>query len=385
MNILITNHQLEDFAGTEISTYTLAKYLKKYHHQVTVYSKFTLSKVVAEFKQIGVDVITDINLIKNIKFDIAHIQHNISAYEVRNIFPNLPLIMWVHGIIPFLELPPIIDLNISKYFVNNQEIQKHLISLGIPKNKIIIVRNLIDTELFNETRPINKTPKNALIISNKITPDKELFIKKVLDKLNIKYYFVGKRFNIIPHHNLPQYINQADIVFTMGLGAMESMFCGRIPIIFDNQLTSGNDGMVTSSNFSKIMEHNFSGRAFNKIYNKQDLINEIKKYNYQDSKILKNKVLVLYDSNQQVKKIIDIYQKSISNYKYKPLSNVSQNILYHIINIISETKHHSYYNTIHNDTKTLAKLEENTINNITSSKFYHLWQLYTKIKVFFHK
>jgi hypothetical protein len=43
---------------------------------------------------------------------------NISAYEVRNQFPRLPLVMWIHGVIPYLEQPPFIDLNISKFLVN---------------------------------------------------------------------------------------------------------------------------------------------------------------------------------------------------------------------------------------------------------------------------
>jgi len=385
MNILITNHHLQDFAGTEVTTFTLAKYLRKNHHHVTIYSKYTLKRITCEFKAIGVSVINDLKLIKNQIFDIAHVQHNICAYEVRYYFPSLPMVMWVHGIVPFLEQPPCIDLHISKYFVNNQGGANHLLELKTPKSKIIIIRNIIDSETFFQTTPINNTINNALIISNKITLDKELFLKNILSKLNIKYQFIGKRFKIIPHSKIPRYINKADIVFTLGLGAMETMFCGRIPIIFDQQLVSGDDGMVTPDNFKAVMENNFSGRTYNKQFTKSELIKEIKKYSSNTGIILQQMAKSYYDADTQVRKIIDIYQDIITNFQPTSLTAENKMILSHIINIIFETNHFTYDNTIHTDTKILAKLEKDTITNITSSKFYKLWQLYTKIKVALHQ
>lgn len=365
MKILITNHHLQEYTGTEVSTLTLAKYLKKYGNEIIIYSKFTLDKITNNFSNIGIKVVKEIDEIKNEKFDIAHIHHNICAYEIRYNFPKLPIVMWIHGTIPFLEQPPIIDLNISKFLVNNYEIYNHLLKLGISKKKIIISRNLIDPEIFYKIQNINKVPQKALIISNKITKEKEEILINSLKELKIEYEIIGSRFKIIPNNNLGEYINKADIVFSLGLGIMESMFCGRVPIIFDYAY---DDGIVSPSNFEKLMKYNFSGRANKKIFNKQDLIKEIKKYNYNWGDQLLKKSNSYYNANKRIKDLIKIYEKSINEFRYK---KIDKTFLEHIYKLIKISRHYTYINNKYYFDKNLQNIEDK-LNKIEKSKIFKL-------------
>ncbi len=413
MKILITNHHLQEYTGTEISTLTLAKYLSKNKHEIVVYSKYLHQNLTDDFKKLKINVVNDLEIIKEEKFDIIHIQHNICAFEVKKYFPDTPLVMWVHGVIPYLEKPPFIDINISKFLVNNKEGFDYVNNLGVPKEKIIIYRNLIDSEKFYQTSKINIKPKRALIISNKITPEKEYLLKKVLERENIEYKFAGMRFECIPNHELINEINKVDIVFTLGLGAIESMFCGRIPIIYDCNL---NDGIVTSKNFDFLKEYNFSGRATKQIFNENDLTNEIKKYNKKDSLELKKLALEHYDAKLQVKRIENIYIDVIKNYKKKENTLEEKNIINNILEIVEVTKYFSGYNThkhsithiknlenelfiLKKDTKIIKRLTEknlkyiklkseinilnNKISQITNSKYYKIWRSYCYIKEIF--
>jgi len=385
MKILVTNHHLQEFTGSEISTFILSKYLKKAGHNVVIYSKYLNFNFTKQFENLGIRVISNLDIIHNEQFDIAHIQQNISAYEIRYYFPKLPFVMWIHGVLVFLELPPFVDLHISKFLVNNAEGCKFIQGHGIKEKDIHIIRNIIDSEIFFPTTKINKIPKKALIISNKITKEKELLLKKVLKNLKIKYTFVGKRFKNVPNYEIPKYINKADIVFTVGLGAMETMFCGRIPILYDYNFAPYDDGMVNINNFDTLKEFNFSGRATKNIFDEKALINEIKKYNYKEGEKLREKALRLYDATTQVDNIINIYKNVIENYKYTPLKKNIQDALSHIVNIIYATK---FYTTmwcqlenknIRLNFNNKLSILQTKLDTITSSKCYRIWRLYHRI------
>ena len=381
MKILVANHHLHEYTGSEVSTLTLCKYLSRKGHKVTVYSKYFSLPFINEFKQNNIRPVDNLEIIKNENFDIGHIQQNIPVYEVRNYFPRLPLVMWIHGIIPYLEQPPFIDLNISMFLVNNLEGKKYVEKkFHINPKKICIIRNIIDPEKFHSTTPININPKRALVISNKITHEKEEMIKKVLSKLKIKYKFIGSRFGQIPHSELIKYINQADIVFTVALGAMETMMCGRIPILFDYNYAPYDDGIVTKDNFDSLKEYNFSGRATKQIFDEEKLIQEIQKYKASSSKELQKLAKINYDAKHKINDFIKIYKQTIKNFKYQKLNTKEKQILFHINKIIYETKYYTKSNLYINKSCEQFEKIQSELKEIKDSKFFKLWPVYNHIK-----
>lgn len=415
MKILVTNHHLYQYTGTEVSTLTLSKYLKKRGHSVILYSKYLASELVSSLEEHGIKVTDDLSSLNNEKFDIAHVQHNICAYEVRHYFPDLPMVMWIHGKLPFLEQVPALDLNISYYLTINQNIYDFVLKQGINKNKLIIFRNLVDSEKFYPIKDISQAIKNVLVISNKLSNEKQKIIKNVFEKLNLKAVYIGLAFNNMkPNNQLINYINNADVVFTIGLGAMETMFCGRIPILFDENFTFFNDGIITTANFDILKEHNFSGRALERKMSINDILHDLKKYNYLEGVLLRKKALENYEANQQIDKIIEIYRNAIKKFKPVKFSELNNKIINQIVQSVQETKDYTTnilhikiinpqiqeiesikekYNLLeknfaknellHNE---ISHIKDNilelhiNLNKIKSSKFFKIWQKYNKIK-----
>lgn len=372
MKILVTTHHLLNLSGTEIFTQTLVNYLTRNKHDVILYSKYINKDIPFLFEK-SVKIVDNLELIKNEKFDIAHVHHNINAFEIRRYFPEIKIIFMSHGILPFLEQPPIPEIGVSKYLAVSEEVKNNLIeNYNINQKKIVIIRNLIDKNIFKETKNINKYPKKALVISSRIDTKSIKIIKKTCKKLHIKCDFVGKQNKVVSQIQLVKLINESDIVFSLGRGAMEAMFCGRIPIIFDYL---GGDGMVTPKNFSKIMAHNFSGREKNKKFSKKELIKEIEKYKPEYGKVLQEKALKEFEANNQIKKIINVYKESN---KQKINLKIYQKNANSINSIIWTTRHYSNISTLEYKTK-LEKIS-NELSIIKSSKFFKLWPLYCKLK-----
>ncbi len=139
LRVLLTNHHLLDYTGSEAFTYTVADFLKRAGHDVIVYSRY-VDKTGRRLRGIGVRVVQDIDEIAGEPFDVAQVHHNINAMEVRLRFPHLPMVMVSHGVLPFLEQPPVVDLKIARYLAVSEEVLENLLvqgrtgrlSLGLP-------------------------------------------------------------------------------------------------------------------------------------------------------------------------------------------------------------------------------------------------------------
>jgi len=371
MDILISNHHLTTYTGSEIFIYTISRFLKLKGHNVVVYSKF-INKMMPLFEMDKIKIIHSLSSIRNKKFDLAIVSHNINVYEVRYYFQKLPIIYLAQGTKPALEQPPLLNLNISLFLAISTDVAKNLYEKGVPKNKIKIFRNIVDENLFKPTKKINSVPKNALIISNHYDENKEKIIRSTLENLKIKYRFIGQGHQVIRPDYLPKEINEADIVISLGRGVINAMLCERIPIVFDY---FGADGMVTSDNFETLMKKNFSGRVYQYQYTTKDLINEINKYKASDGERLRKLAIKYYGAHSNIDKLVDlceIYKKDI----IKPLTKLQKYQLVLFINQIKETQRYTELSIKDQYNLTNIKL----LKKIKESRFYRIWRIYCTIK-----
>ena len=342
MKILITNHHLLDYAGSEIYMLNLTKGLKRFGHDIIVYSKF-IDKLKNDFKITGIRYTSDLDSIKNELFDIAHVHHNISAYEVRYHFSKLPILFLSHGSTPFLEKPPVIDLNIQQYGAVSKIVKDMLITCQVSPKNIKIMPNIVDETLFCPVGKISSKPKTALLLSSRIDEKREQAIRNACDSMGIQLRAVGLRFGWVPNKDLPKIINQSDIVFTIGRGVIETMMCGRIPFIYD---IHGGCGILTPKIFYKSLEYSFSGKYLGKNYSASEIVKEInKKYSNNLANDLQRLAISNFSINNNIPKIIKIYEHVIQTFKPKSV-NFFQ--LEHIINIIKNSVSYEYFYTKRN-------------------------------------
>ncbi|MEP0859895.1 MAG: glycosyltransferase [Ignavibacterium sp.] len=383
LNVLLTNHHLLDYTGSENYTFTLAKYLKKNNCNVYVYSKY-LDKTLEDFRELNIPVVENLEEIKNIPFDIAHVHHNINAAEIRYHFPNLPIVFLSHGVIPFLEQPPFLNIDIDQYLAVSEEVKDNLIKHNIPREKIIVLGNLIANDLFYPVRPINRLPKKLLVLSSKLNEEKKEIIDKACQKLKISVNYVGSMGKEVPQAELPDLINNSDIVISLGRGAIESMLCKRQVIVFDRD---GGDGLITPDNFEFISYNNFSGRAYKKHFNVEELMNEIKKYDPESSELLYNKVYYQHSVEIKIKYLIKIYQDVISNSKKVQINDNKK--IEDFLKSIEVTRQYSKISSERRYEKLIRNNQEITHdknNDLTSTKYLnHQNILYESLKILIKK
>ena len=368
MKILITNHHLQAYCGTEIFTYTIARALKNRNHDLYVYSPY-LGGISKEIIALGIPVVNDLRSLDK-DFDVAHVHHNILAYEVRNRFPELPIIFFSHGVKPYLEQPPPTEIGIVKYMAVSEEVKDSLINLGVFESKIGTFRNPVNENTFFPKKPINVTPKKALVISNYIDNITEKIIRNACSKLSIDLRFVGARFEIMPNDKIPEVINEVDIVITLGRGAIESMFCGRIPIIIDRWV---GDGMVTPKNFSDLIQSNFSGRYHGHKYTVSELCTEIKKYQQKYSEELRQLALEEFSVTSQTDKLLKIYEECLGM-NVPEINKANKRIISFFCKAIDRTR---------NSTQNITRKE--IISEIGGFRPYKMYRLLGKFRKLINK
>ncbi len=333
LKILITNHHLTGLTGSELLTLTLAKELSNQGHNVTIYSKFINNSNISEYQNF-INFIDDLESIKNKSFDIAHIHHNISAIEVRSVFPDLPMVFLSQGILPFLEQPLSIDLKFSRYLALSEEIRDNLFLYTKDRGKIPIVRNLIKVSEYFTSKLPNVKPQKALVISRNLDKEKEKIILDACKIANLELEFIGGRFGEVSQEEVKNKIENADIVFSLGRGAIQSMIANRGVIIYDYL---GGDGFVLPETFHEIKKNNFSGRRYKRNYTADDLVNEIKKYDYNKVLLVSSLAREIYSSENITKKLVNIYKEVINENIGESISEQNRTLIDEIRGIIKET------------------------------------------------
>lgn len=375
MKILLTNHHLINFGGTEAFTLELAKGLKQNGHKVVVYSKF-IGELAPLLTKEAIPYTSNLSLIQNQNFDLSHVHHNISALEIRNTFPNLPIFYLSHGAAHFLEQPPQLELNIALFGAVSEGIALNMNKSGIPRKKLVVFRNIVNEQHFYPKTAFNSRPKKALILSAKIDEKKETVIRASCKQLAIKATAVGGRFGEVPYRAIAGLIQKADIVFTIGRGVVETMMCGKIPVVFD---VFGGDGMVTPDNFALLMRRNFSGKSYKKNYTVRSLVKEIKKYDKNNPAALSRHSFEEFSTARQIPRIERIYKKTIALHKRKKINKA---ILDTYINTIKASV---YYQSRMGKSQLEMEYTRNKdrLDKITSSKFFKLYPLYEEVKKYF--
>ena len=267
--ILLTNIRMEHFSGTETFTYTLAKELEGRGYKVDVFT-FYPGKVSKDLFEI-----TPKNKDKRLRmdYDYIFINHNKCLEYLKDV--RGIKVLTCHGIFPDLEQPiPGADVYVSI----SDEVKNHLNELGYNSK---IIKNGIDCELFKPTSKINKKLTNVASICKGVKANE--IIKEACEKIGVNFKAIRNIENnkIIEVKNVEDYINEADLVVSLGRGAYEAMACGRAVIVFDKRDYMDKmigDGIITKDNVNEAVKNNFSGRRYEIEFDVNGLVDELKKY-----------------------------------------------------------------------------------------------------------
>jgi len=302
----MTNQQLLPWSGSDVCTYTIAKHLVGRGHEVTVLTaSLDTETILPRFEQAGVAVrVLGRNSLDG-PFDIIHAHHYPMAEAARVLCPETPMVYMSHGVIPELERPPRPETKVAYYLGVSEEVVENLrLKLrGTTAAPIGLFRNPVDSDLFRPTELLPEQPNSALLLSNRATPEVRAVISGACEMAGIPLSVVGGD-TLMSQDALPDMISRHSIVFSLGRGVIETMMCGRIPVVYDYL---GGDGMVTPGVVKEFAMSNFSGRRYGREFTATSLAAELTKYDRHCGQRLRDVAIAMFDAGRQIERLEKIY------------------------------------------------------------------------------
>lgn len=293
MKILITNHWLKKLGGSETFTYTLAGALVKAGHSVELFTNvhgLVSNRIATDF---NIPWVPDP---QTRHYDLILANHNTCVKQVaRN---KAKIVQTCHGTTPKLEQPSTFA---NEHVSISTEIAEHLTKLGFHSH---VIRNGIDCNRFKPTRAINARLKTVLSLSH--SDELNNILAPMFARYRIKLITLNKFKN--PVWDIENYINQADLVITLGRGAYEAMACGRPVLVLDKRKYQAllGDGLLTPDNIDHSSHYNCSGRAFRLNDISQMIDGAISNYNPEMQSWCRDYALKKLNMSVQINKYLDL-------------------------------------------------------------------------------
>lgn len=374
--ILLTTNHLFGWTGSETLLLTLIESLLERGCRLTVYSRHWNPEWLDHHFDHRVRLTDNLETVSQQYFDLSHVQHNSCLVDVRAAFPSLPVIFSSLGVLPFLEQPIPFDVGVSHYLAISEEVADNLTVHGVPKQKIHIVRNMVSGERFFPINTIGQQPERILVFSYKMDEGRKTLLREAAVRIGAAIRFAGGSSDTIPHDRLCEAINEADIVVTLGRGVVETMLCGRVPMVFD---IHGGDGLVTPDNFQNLCMFNFSGRRYGWEYTVDDLVGEFAKYHQEYGVRLRELALSHFGAEQNVSRLIELYGAVASKTEHMHLPEYMPAMLSFFSALAREDREDLQQAKRLSDTELRLLAIQNTISWRVTAPLRVGWNLYRRL------
>ena len=181
-----------------------------------------------------------------------------------------------HGTVPGLEQPHKSDK--IRFISISKEVHDYLLFKG---KQSTIIYNGVNLERFTEKECNKKlTSVFSLAQSDKLNK----LLENVCKENNIIFHSNNKFLN--PVFDIEKQIFEHDLIISLGRGTYESLSCGKNVIIADWRQYQEPlmDGFVTTDNIQKYILKNCSGRTERKQITEDSILQEFKKYHFNQGK-----------------------------------------------------------------------------------------------------
>ena len=293
LNVLITCINFNDYTGSELYVFELAKGLIKNNCNVSIISNIG-GNISHMAKSYGINLYSFENppgyklgdgewmvndeqgkaikskkgvmyKIKEVKFDIIHVNHAQITQKLVDMYHPSSAVSTVHSEVIDLE-KPVPHPKVKKYIAIRPEIKKHLQDKhNINEKDIKVVYNPIDGEKFKPTQSDTKNKKPVVLFVGTIDYLRKNTIFDLIDTTEEEgkeLWIVGKKRDSYldyidsPHvkyfestWGIERYVNQCDETASILLGrtTIEGWLCGKPGIIYDVDDTGYILGKITEN------------------------------------------------------------------------------------------------------------------------------------------
>lgn len=255
MRIVVSHLQLVGFGGTESYVLTIAEELERLGHDVTIHAP-ELGPSGHFARERGLRVIERASRLPA-QCDAVFAQDAVTAYALARRHPGAARVFIAHSASFAAQSPPLAEDACHAVVAMNDRLQRRAESLArsIP---VVRLRQPIDLQrfCFQTMNAEQRRPPRVLLLSNYTKGTRARMIEAACAQAGLELKRVGAKTVATPTPELA--IADAEIVLTLGRGALEAMAGGRAAYVFGD---AGGDGWVTSETYPAFERDGFSGRA----------------------------------------------------------------------------------------------------------------------------
>lgn len=304
MRVLLTNNTLDARAGTELYLFDVARRLKQLGHEPVAYSPH-LGKVAQLLVQAGVPVVGNL---ADLPFrpDIIHGHHHVATMTALASLPNIPAIYFCHGSVPWQEMPPVFP-RILHYVAVDEACRERIVrEAKVPFDKIPLLLNFVDTDVFRPRPSLSSRPTRALVLSNNASPENyTAAVRAACEQCGITLDVRGISSGN-PTDEPEILLQNYDIVFAKARTAIEAMAVGCAVVLID---AAGLGPMVTTANFARLRPNNFGFRTLVDKPTVENIAKAIQTYNPADAGRVRDLVRTEANMSDAVSEIARMYGK----------------------------------------------------------------------------
>lgn len=309
LRILITNHSLSNYAGTELYVSDLATQLLSRGHTPIVYST-QLGQVARDLRAATVPVVDDLNSLAQPP-DLIHGQHNMETMTALLHFPATPAAYFCHGWLARVEAPPRFP-RILRYVAVDETCYDRLVcEEAIPAERARVILNFVDLTRFRARAPLPARPARALVFSNYASEESSISaVREACRRVGIALDVVGLTAgNVVaqPERLLGRY----DLVFAKGRCALEALAVGTAVVVCDAQ---GAGPLVTMRELEELRRLNFGVRVLRERLDADALARQIARYDPHDAAEVSLRIRATAGLEAAVDEIVALYREVIDEF-----------------------------------------------------------------------
>jgi hypothetical protein len=319
VRVLLTNNTLKSRAGTELYVLDVARRLKQLGHEPVAYSPH-LGEVAELLAVARVPVVGDLSHLP-FRPDIIHGHHHIETMTALASLPDVPAIYFCHGSIPWQEMPPVFP-RILRYVAVDEACRDRIVrEAQVPFEKIRLLLNFVDTDVFRPRSALPSRPARALVLSNNASEGNyTAAVRAACERSGITLDVRGLA-NGNPTNEPQNLLQHYDIVFAKARAAIEAMAVGCAVVLVD---AAGLGPMVTTANFATLRRNNFGFRALVDEPSVENISKAIQTYDAGESARVRDLIRAEAKMTDAVEQIVRIYSEVVAENAQRPRNPVAE-------------------------------------------------------------
>lgn len=320
--ILFTNSAIAGPTGTELYIRDLAREFRARKCEVVIYTLRT-GDLAEEIRALGIPVVDHLSALGETP-DIIHGQHHLPTLQAMLAFPETPAVFVCHGWRPWEEMPPALP-RIRRHVAVDPLTRDRIIHEGrIAQEKVHILPNFVDLDIFRPRWPLPEWPERAAIFSNYVRPGSPYFrsVSTACARLGIELDVIGSGFGTATNQPAPTLAGY-DLVFAQGRSAIEAIAVGSAVIVASSRAFGP---LVRPENYHELRRFNFGIRALEHPVDAEHIVNEIRTYNPNAAAEVTVRLREEADLRSSADDLMQIYEQAVADHQREPTDHHAERL-----------------------------------------------------------